>query len=554
MDLTGHRNLYNGDWGTCFWSPNIWQPEGGPYTAKVMHRFVDLLADSGVDTFLISPATQVAWYPSKVMPRAWDGYTRGDPRWRQWLPGVPDRINLIMMDHYLDLVEAGVDWLAEVVDACRRRGVSPWLSIRMNDLHGAGDPVGNPINCPLFHDPRYRLKGTAPNPREEVRSQWQGLNYECVEVRDYMFAMIRELVVDYGLEGLELDFLRNPNFCEPDAPAKVIDTMTDWVASLRALTQEKARATGRPCALGLRIPGQLEMLRQIGLDVRAIVRSGLVDFVGYSNFMETSWDMPHDELRAELGSGIAHYGVIEHILTGVSGYAPARGKPGNRLPAASAPALRGNAAGKLVLGVDGIEQYNYFAADEDDADRICTRETMVADYTAIRDVHSLEYLRGKPKHYCLPTMFPPGWYPPIDMPEALPTVLEPQWRRAFRLPMCAEPVDLGLELTVQLVVEKSDTLPDIGVDLNGAWPSFAHRATTELVFPNAGMTHHLPTNQALDYQFPVASIREGWNVITICNESNRRESAEDRAANSVTIVGVELAVKERIGSGEKVIR
>jgi ribonucleoside-diphosphate reductase alpha chain len=30
--------------------------------------------------------------------------------------------------------------------------------------------------------------------------------------------------------------------------SRVVDTMTNWVASLRALTQEKARATGRPCA------------------------------------------------------------------------------------------------------------------------------------------------------------------------------------------------------------------------------------------------------------------------------------------------------------------
>ena len=28
MDLAGHRNLFNADWGAFFWAPGIWQPEG----------------------------------------------------------------------------------------------------------------------------------------------------------------------------------------------------------------------------------------------------------------------------------------------------------------------------------------------------------------------------------------------------------------------------------------------------------------------------------------------------------------------------------------------
>ena len=121
MHLLKHRNLFNGDWGTFFWAPGLWQPEGGPYSARAIHRFVDLLADSGVDTFLISSNTQVAWHPSKAVPTALDGYVRGDERWHQWLPGIATETNMAMIDHYLDLMEAGVDWLAEAIAACRRR-------------------------------------------------------------------------------------------------------------------------------------------------------------------------------------------------------------------------------------------------------------------------------------------------------------------------------------------------------------------------------------------------------------------------------------------------
>ena len=90
-----------------------------------MHRFAQLLKDSGVDTFAISPNTQIAWYPSKVVPTALDGYTRGDQRWAHWFRAHPPETNFAMMDHYLDLVEAGVDWAGRVDQSLRREGDSP---------------------------------------------------------------------------------------------------------------------------------------------------------------------------------------------------------------------------------------------------------------------------------------------------------------------------------------------------------------------------------------------------------------------------------------------
>jgi len=58
--LARHRNLFTGDSCVYFYNPELWQPEGLPYTARAIHRYVDLLADSGVDTFLSNPNAQVA--------------------------------------------------------------------------------------------------------------------------------------------------------------------------------------------------------------------------------------------------------------------------------------------------------------------------------------------------------------------------------------------------------------------------------------------------------------------------------------------------------------
>ena len=78
MKPTRHRNLFNGDCTFLFFADMYHPRDGGPYTADVMHRYVDLLADSGVDTFLINSNAQVPWYPSKALPNILTGYKRGD--------------------------------------------------------------------------------------------------------------------------------------------------------------------------------------------------------------------------------------------------------------------------------------------------------------------------------------------------------------------------------------------------------------------------------------------------------------------------------------------
>lgn len=49
------------------------------YSAKAIHRFMDLLADSGVDSFPINPNSQVACFPGRSIPTVPDRYVRDDP-------------------------------------------------------------------------------------------------------------------------------------------------------------------------------------------------------------------------------------------------------------------------------------------------------------------------------------------------------------------------------------------------------------------------------------------------------------------------------------------
>ena len=148
-------NLFNGDSCTYFYNPELWQPEGGPYSAKAIHRYIDLLADNGVDAFLINPNAQVAWYPSKKLQTILDGYKRGD---REFFRGhaLGAGISADKMDAYLDhqvqffnlyqdLIDAGVDWLAETSRALPAQEHQP-LGFGADERHArCGKPKRQPL-------------------------------------------------------------------------------------------------------------------------------------------------------------------------------------------------------------------------------------------------------------------------------------------------------------------------------------------------------------------------------------------------------------------------
>ncbi|HVF10811.1 MAG TPA: hypothetical protein VNA16_08410, partial [Abditibacteriaceae bacterium] len=390
------------------------------------------------------------------------------------------------LNRYLDLAEAGINWVAEIASACRRRGISPWISIRMNDMHGANSWERSYMNCALQKDPQYRLSGREINPRDGINPLLMALDYAHPEVRAYYFTMIRELVEDYDYEGLELDWLRTPFCCEPTASQDNSDAMTAWIAEIRKLTQAQAAKTGKPYPLGLRIPVRLGLLRTFGLDVKAMAQAGLIDFISPSNFWQTSWDVPYDCLRAELGEDIMIYGVVEDAPNWMYGYAPESGNSGYRLLSASTPLLRGNAAGKLAAGADGIEQFNFFCTDEEGIHPTAAKRQAV--YPALRGLEDLEHLRGQAKHYALATSFGHYAFPLFEFAEQVPTTVAPEGRRAFMLSMCAEPAATVSELVIQLVFVKQAVLPDLGISFNGSWPNFEAHPTDELLFPTGSYT------------------------------------------------------------------
>jgi hypothetical protein len=531
-----NRSLFTGDC-TYLFVDHLFNPGGGPYTAKLFHDHIARLAASGIDTYLCNPQAQGNWWPSRRMPTVFDGYRKGDREFvRSYAPNSEATIDSLvrMLDHHLELMAAGIDWVAECARACRKHGISPWLTIRMNDMHGSGNPECF-FNSPVFRNPANRLQGRwIVGEPPHLNSYFGGMNYLRPAVREFMLGTIGELVEEYDFEGIELDWLRNPLCCEPNATQAQIDQITAFHADIRTLTVARAKATGRPYPLGVRVPPAFDLLRSIGLDVPAMARAGLLDFVSPSNFFQTSWDLPYDKFRAALGPDVTIYGVTEVEASWVKCLDPKTGRQSCRHQPLSPELLRGNVAGKLAMGVDGIEHFNFFVADE------IMKERRI-DYGLLKDLPNMAVLRGQPKQYTFSSILGGVWAPPYEQSEQIPVVLEPRWRRQFRVSMCSEPADAGI-LVVQVVLENKATLPVLGVRFNECWPSFEGEPTDQLLFPAGDLTHHVPEHQAYNYRFPVTAIREGWNEIELFDPRPEGGTARVQHEQAVHVVNLDLAV------------
>lgn len=568
MKPEGHRTIFNADgetWMGRYPRQSAFHRPGPRLTADDIRRYVGVLAENGVDTLSIHAADRIAYYPSKTVPTILDRYRRGD---RSFFYGAilgwdmtADQIERYLVDSthrldgYLDLAEAGVDWLAETAKACRHWKIHPWVNVRMNDMHG--NPRyqhGYYMHPPLFQDPAMRLRGVTHNPTAPVDEMWRGFNFAKAEVRDHTMKILRDVVENYDFEGLELDWGRWPLCCEPDAPDGTTELITQWHAEIRAMTERRAKKLGKPYPLGVKFFGTLDQMRSIGLDFREMARRKIIDFASPTNCWQTSWDIPCDEIRRELGPDVAVYGVLEFAPNILLGWLPhqKKGNPnlGNplainyRSSPACPPILRGNAAGKLVLGVDGIEIYN-FACSEQAGHWPWPEEPYRAEYPAIRGLQDLEFLRGKPKIYMFSSQTGYYTHPLLESVSPFPSVLGAGERRACRLPMCAES-STSLEFIIQVVVRKKETLPPLGIYLNGCWPNFDSKADEKLLFPVATMTHHAPGQVGLNFHFPLSGIREGWNEIVVIHGTARNPDA-DQSADAVTILSLEAGVREKSG-------
>ena len=232
-----------------------------PLTMSKLRWPVDEVLGTGVDLLVMGMGYgDVYFHQSKV------GRTIGEAKdvWENY-------IDWRIMRMVEDAAKMGTDQIEESISYARANRLNFFPSLRMQ----SGNPQGTQ-RCGWLkwnHGIDVCHGGS-----EEDRNYW-AYDYTNELVHDDKIAMIREMLDDYGADGIELDFMFFPTYFRPHEIVKGIPVLNEFVARIRQTADEIGARQGREIPIMARVFHRREDNLGIGLDVETWLADGSVDMV-----------------------------------------------------------------------------------------------------------------------------------------------------------------------------------------------------------------------------------------------------------------------------------
>ncbi len=462
----------------------------GKMKPERLDKLVDELADSQVSVMLICCCAKRTNFDSKSWEPYCDGFdpSKGNdqpyfgdttPESRKWLRRWAHNLRV--------LLDAGVCPTGRMIQRCRQRGISPWVSIRMNDAHDA------PLARSPLHSRFYMAHPEYIRYRDRMRS-WHDrcLNYGLKPVRDYAMGLVKEVCDRFDMDGLELDWNRFCGHFREGEEREGGKALTEWMVEVRKVVRAAEKKWKHPITLAVRVPGWPEVSMGNGLDAVTWAKRGLIDHVIAAPFFATTdFDMPIERWNELLaGTGVGVTAGLEANVRAAPGGPRMHNLPEHR---------RGAAMAYLARGSQGIYVFNYFNVGRE------------MPYL-LKEMGSIETLKGKDRTYTV-TYFD---IPLSDksLPCALPKKVAPGKAAEFRLFIGPKPVE-GARGEVQL---------GLAADKGG-------EACAAAVTINGKPTQ--PGGKAGCFAFKRDALKDGYNTIGVTNAGK----------GAMTIRTVELSVR-----------
>ncbi len=329
-----------------------------------------------------------------------------------------------------------------VIRACHEQGLEVWGSLRMSDLHAAFrsrtleelDDVFKAQHPEFLMAPMTDRR--LPSELTEQRL-WVALDYTYPEVRRHRVDYIARTAARHDFDGYELDFNRMGIHFPMGQGRQKAHLMTDLMRQIRERLNAIGDERGRPYTLAVHVMDSLETNLEIGLDVQAWAREGLVDvlLVGLGYMPDQLAIGQWVRLAGE--TGVQVYPSINPNTMRAGAWETLRGKPSFR------QGMRAYADYYLDQGADGIYLFNFRHEP--------TQRLTEEEFTGVlSELGAPETMAGKDKVYAInPTAHSGGPFYHGSEPALLPIVLD-RVERKLRLQLgpAAEDEKANLRLSV----------------------------------------------------------------------------------------------------------
>lgn len=323
--------------------------QGLSLTCRDLERYIDEIAQGGVTHFLMNVNGQKAMYPSKALEPVWTSLDDPELKHPAWVAALKK------------LYAEDVDPYAIWIRRCREKGLVPWVSVRMNDLHLVVDPKSGFVSDFWRKHPEWRVdpkarwnEGTDNLFRDWGQCAWKdGLDFTVPEVRARMLDFIQELLVRYDADGIELDMIRSPNYLPKGRERETAPVLTAFMREVSAAIRAAAKKRRHPITCAVRLLPRPKESAERGLEVGVWAKEGLIDAVIPCNFyVDIDFNIPVQEWRALTDGRVKIY----------PGTDSGRVEKGHRRPLRPAD-YQEWADGLRARGADGFYLFNLFTVE-----------------------------------------------------------------------------------------------------------------------------------------------------------------------------------------------
>ncbi len=444
-------------------------------TLENLKAFVDQYAGGTVTHLFLNANAMRASFRSKTRDAIWDPVNGKEPtdRWPQ---------------NQKKLFEMGLDPYTIWIARCREKGVTPWISMRMNDVHSV-DENDNFMHSTFWrqHPECWRVPNGSPSP-------WvnRAMNYARPEVREHHMAFVRELLERYDADGLELDWMRFGYHLAPGREREEHGFLDQFVEEARSLVKQWSVKRGHEIQLAVRVPAHPDAATGLGMDAITWAKNGWVDLIIPCPFWTSSdFDIPVELWRERLGDVAQRVAIapgVEYNSRPWSGGAPV---------ANDLAALRGFAASAWYRGAENLYLFNWMDSE--------TRPVTETDYTRlVRDGLTRATVFSSPRRHLVcfrdtvPAGFPDGAQLPADARAG----------KAIRVPIGAKPTSGTITAIVGLAGRDGVAGATFEATLNGtAMTAIADVADRQSLGGNPA--------RAICISFPLDAAKDGDNELCV---------------------------------------